>query len=146
MIFNNPTLEEYVDSEGKYWFRLATPLTFTVKIGTDRPETPDVNGRIMCIVPDGFLTDFASVPWFLAWIVPPYGRGWTKPAILHDFLYSETGNCSRFLADSLFREAMYSEGVPFWRRALMYYAVRICGRTSWRKRSGFVQHPKPPGT
>ncbi|RSM34604.1 DUF1353 domain-containing protein [Amycolatopsis balhimycina DSM 5908] len=36
-------------------------------------------------VPDGSRSDFASVPRFLVWLIPRYGR-YTKSAVLHDHL------------------------------------------------------------
>lgn len=76
-------------------------------------------------VPAGFTTDFASTPRLLHAVFPPRGP-WNRAAIVHDYLYRETG-CSRFLADAIFRDAMASLGVPAWRRVLMYYAVRLFG-------------------
>src|SRR5438128_934582 len=37
------------------------------------------------VVPTGFVTDFASVPRFLHWLVSPYGA-YTRAAVLHDWL------------------------------------------------------------
>lgn len=39
------------------------------------------------IVPAGFTTDLASVPKFLWWILPPFGRH-SRAAVLHDWLYT----------------------------------------------------------
>jgi len=90
--------------------------------GTDRRHII-WGGRVD--VPGGFDTDFASTPRFLHAIFPPRGR-WNKAAIVHDYLYRET-NCSRFLADAIFRDAMRDLGVPVWRRVAMYYGVRFFG-------------------
>jgi hypothetical protein len=120
MIFNNPPLIDLEDGR----FELTGPLRFTLEMG---------NGEIRVTVPAGFSTDFASVPRILWPIFPPQGK-WNKAAILHDFLYSTSGKCSRSLADSLFREAMYQLGVPWWRRNTMYWAVRIFGSPNWRIR------------
>lgn len=76
-------------------------------------------------VPKGYVTDLASVPRLLRWLVPPDGP-WREPAIIHDFLCGQDG-CSRFLADAYFREAMFHLGVPVWRRVSMFYAVRCYG-------------------
>ena len=35
------------------------------------------------LVPAGYVTDFATVPWFVQWLLPKQGK-WTRPAILHD--------------------------------------------------------------
>ena len=83
-----------------------------------------LNGAGLIIrVPALTYTDLASTPRLLWPIFPPAGR-WSPATILHDYLYSLPG-CSRFLADALFREAMHQLGVPWWRRVLMYYAVRL---------------------
>lgn len=96
------------------------------------------------IVPAGFETDFASIPFGLWNLFPPLGP-WARPAIIHDFLYATRGTgCwqgrywaswpegySRARADSIFREAMEVVGVPAWRRAVMYRAVRLGGAGGW---------------
>jgi len=119
-VFNHPDLS---DNEDGTW-TLTDPLRFVLSMG---------RGKIEVEVPAGFVTDFASVPRLLWFIFPPFGS-WSRPAVLHDFLYSVTGGCSRFLADALFREAMYQQCVPAWRRAIMYCSVRMFGRHAWRKR------------
>nr|MDT0663995.1 DUF1353 domain-containing protein [Micromonospora sp. DSM 115978] len=81
-------------------------------------------------VPAGFQTDFASVPRFLTWLIPTYGR-YTKAAILHDWLWSEAacGRVDRSDADGIFCRAMRELDVPFLRRWLMWAAVRLGGVT-----------------
>jgi hypothetical protein len=78
------------------------------------------------VVPDGFETDFASVPRAFMWLIPTYGR-YTKAAILHDFLCEEAkvGRFDRDDADGLFRRAMRELGVSFLRRWLMWGAVAL---------------------
>ena len=105
------------DDHGRPLYELAEDLDFCVGLN-------GVNGLVVR-VPEGFRTDLASVPRLLWPIFAVAGR-WSAAAILHDYLYSLPG-CSRFLADALFREAMHSLDVPLWRRAIMYYAVRLFG-------------------
>lgn len=95
-------------------------------------------------VPVGFETDFASIPWGLYNLFPPMGP-WSRPAIVHDFLYWTRGSCfldgrvyrtreaayTRAEADGIFREAMEVVGVPAWRREVMYRAVRLGGGKGW---------------
>jgi hypothetical protein len=45
--------------------------------------------------------------------------------VLHDDLYAK--RAERSFADRVFLEAMEAEGVPWWRRRLMYAAVRAFG-------------------
>lgn len=114
MPFNDPSFR---DTQGGGARVLLEPLVFTRKMG---------KGRIEIEVPAGFVSDLASVPRLLWCIFPPFGK-FNRAAILHDFLYSTAGECSRFLADAIFREAMAELSVPAWRRVLMFYAVRWFG-------------------
>lgn len=106
-------------SSGRMQYKLTRPLYFW--LGRISLEGLGVS----VLIDKGFLTDFASTPRLLWPIFPPAGR-WMRASILHDYLYSLPG-CSRFLADALFREAMHDLGVPWWRRVVMYYAVRLFG-------------------
>ena len=92
-------------------------------------------------VPPRFLTDFASVPRVVTWLIPRYGR-YTKAAIVHDYLCSvevPRGTISRADADGVFRRALRELDVAFLRRWLMWAAVRFDAaledpRTLWRPR------------
>lgn len=80
-------------------------------------------------VPKGLETDFASVPKGLWNILPPDGE-YTQAAVLHDFLYQtkgENGKRTRKECDEIFLEGMKVLGVPWWKRKLMFTAVRIFG-------------------
>jgi len=79
------------------------------------------------VVPVGFHTDLASVPRPLWAFIPPYGR-YIRAAIIHDYLYIK-GGLPRRGADRVFLSLMKTDGVPFWKRTLMYAAVRGFG---WR--------------
>jgi len=133
-------------STGRTVFELSED--FTVQIG--------LNGESWSItVPKGFLTDFASVPRrvpfvlpdFIAkrlprwvrwvgrigiplWsIFPPWGR-YNKAAVVHDWLYRGK-IVDRFLADAIFRYMMKELKTPFLKRVLMFYAVRIFGASAF---------------
>ena len=84
-------------------------------------------------VPAGFVTDFASTPRWLWWLVPPYGT-YAWPSVIHDWLYFTDTGGTRREADEAFREAMQDAGVPRWQRWLLYVGVRIggVGRGHWR--------------
>ncbi len=72
-------------------------------------------------VPEGFETDFASVPRLpLAYLLT--GDTAHAAAVVHDYLV-DTHPWRR--AAEVFREAMVAEGVPAWRRWFMYWAVRL---------------------
>jgi hypothetical protein len=87
-------------------------------------ESDVLDARIT--VPQGFRTDFASVPRlpFVYWL---YGGDFCdEAATIHDFLYSR-GAVTRAQADAVFREAMRAEGVAAWRAWPMWLGVRLFG-------------------
>jgi hypothetical protein len=81
------------------------------------------------IVPEGFETDFSSVPrgplvWWLAGGIGDYA------GVIHDFLYNHRLG-GRQMADDVFLEALRVEGVEGWRAWLMHTAVRWRGGAHW---------------
>lgn len=100
--------------------------SFTYYLGSE--ENP--SGKIT--VPKGFITDFASVPRAFWWLFPPDGQ-YTQAAVLHDYLYFKAFS-SRKWADEIFYEAMGVLEVPWWKRKLMYRAVRLFGWIPWRNK------------
>lgn len=80
---------------------------------------------VLIVIPKGFRTDFASVPRLFWRIIPPAGS-YNKATVVHDYLY-QSRQCSRCLADAIFREAMTELGVGFVRLWLMWFAVRCFG-------------------
>lgn len=95
------------------------------------------NIRIDIIIPENFITDFASTPTWAYPFFPPVGI-YNKAAIMHDYLYDK--NCSyqyitRRQADLFFLQAMQVLGTPKLQRILMYVAVRLAGSSRFRKKS-----------
>jgi hypothetical protein len=108
---------------------------------------------------DANKTDFASIPFFLTWLVPKDGTH-TPAAVLHDALiggqkgvHYETSAPETIPdrhADYLFREAMKVSGVAWLRRWIMWAAVslrtltvritkdKITGQESQQKRWGRI--------
>lgn len=91
-------------------FRLAQP--FRYDDGTRR-----IN------VPEDDVTDLASVPRFLTWLIPRYGRH-TLAALVHDHL-QDVEDVTSEEADLIFRDSMGDIGVPLSRRWLMWSAVGL---------------------
>ena len=81
-------------------------------------------------VPQGFTTDFASVPRAFWRIIPPWGE-YNRAAVVHDFLYQQH-RYNRKVADRIFLELMTRLGVSWWKRRAMYSAVRSFGWVAWR--------------
>lgn len=106
-------------------------------------------------IPAGFITDLASIPTAVQWLLPPDGKyehglivwllrlfgrdGWdwryAHAAIVHDYLYKHAIATKR-IADIVFYEAMGVSRVYTWLRLIMYLAVRVGGRGSYEKRDG----------
>ena len=83
------------------------------------------------IVPTGYETDWASVPRIpFAYLVA--GNISHRAPLCHDFLYTTSED--RKWADLVLMAALEEEGVPAWKRWLMYYAVRAFGRAEFQRR------------
>ena len=124
MFQSHPRLQFYNRTRwGRTWWQLMDDLSWSLSVGRENTF----------IVPAGFMTDGASTPRILWWLLEPFGR-YYRSAVLHDYLYSKQATCSRFLADAIFRDSMYEEGVIIIVRVPMYYAVRLLGWTAWKKR------------
>ena len=80
-------------------------------------------------VPKGFVTDFASVPRLIQWLVPRWGK-YGNAAIIHDWLYWQQGG-SRREADLVLLEAMAVIKVFPLLKYVIYCAVRIFGWYAW---------------
>ena len=85
-------------------------------------------------VPVEFISDGASMPQFAYSLI---GGRWTgkyvSPSIIHDWLYFAQ-LYTRRKTDKIFLIAMKDAHVSFWKRRLMWTAVRVGGWISWNKR------------
>jgi hypothetical protein len=80
-------------------------------------------------VPEGFVTDLASVPREFWAFLPPTAR-YTYPAIIHDYLYWFRP-CSRGWADAILKMAMQEMAVDIDKIIAIYAAVRLGGGLAW---------------
>lgn len=90
------------------------------------------------VVPRGFVTDLASIPRPLRWLLDVTGPS-REPAVLHDYLYCSQrdygGNpVTRRWADGLFRLALAAEGVSLLTRTVYWLGVRLGGWLQWGRR------------
>ena len=81
------------------------------------------------LVPAGFQTDLASVPRLpiVYWLT---GDTSSAAAVVHDWLY-QSHEVDRKTADRILEEASAVTGVPWWRRKLMFWGVRVGGSRYW---------------
>jgi hypothetical protein len=90
----------------------------------------DLLGKVV-VVPEGFVTDYASVPRIIgAYLL--YGDKGKRAGVVHDFLYS-TQLADRKTCDLVFREALIASGYSAWEYEPMYAAVRLGGGSHWAK-------------
>lgn len=104
---------------GKYW-RLIEG--FEYHVGCYPSEE-------IIIVPEGFVTDFASVPRIFWPIIDPVGKH-GKAAVIHDYCYA-TALYPRLRSDQIFLEGMEVLKVEEWKRETMFYAVVLFGWPAW---------------
>lgn len=83
------------------------------------------------LVPAGFVSDLASVPWFFRRLIGQRGR-FNRAALIHDWLYF-TGRFDRETADKIFLKIMKEDGVCGWKRTAMYAAVRAGAWGVWNE-------------
>ena len=116
-------LKVQLNAAGTSW-TLLEPLVYHV-------GSPDSEEIIR--VPEGFCTDFASVPaiarvFFSTW------RRTARAAVIHDYLYSMEGRrkygYTRSKADGILREVLKVMGHK--RRWLAWAALRLFGWLAWR--------------
>lgn len=119
--FTRPLILMY-DSENNTW---KTTREFSYHVGLE--ESDDI-----ITVPAGFETDLASIPPIAEMFIPKSGV-YNQAAVLHDFLYS-TMTRTRKESDKIFLEAMKVLGVPWFKRHLMYRAVRLNVFKKWEKK------------
>ncbi|MEE4208565.1 MAG: DUF1353 domain-containing protein [Parvularcula sp.] len=103
----------------------------------------DIGGELVPqIIPvsQRFVTDFASIPKPLSWLISPFGEH-AEAAILHDWLYAVGESVGdRKSADVAFYIAMKRSGVPKWRRNLMYAATRLGGNSAFGRREEWSEN------
>jgi len=91
-------------------------------------------------LPKGFVSDGASIPWYVQWFGDPYDGDTLPGALIHDSLYrskgaytcmGETFRLSRKGIDSIFLMLMEENRVYFIKRSLYFIMVRAFGIIPW---------------
>lgn len=85
-------------------------------------------------IPEGFVSDGASVPWIFSRLVPRM-YGTAGAALIHDAVYRQKGHygLTRKQADDAFRELMVLTGNSRIRATLAWFGVRAGGGFAWRR-------------
>ena len=115
--------------KGKYQLSEFTPYTYK----TLAELSYTTNKYITYTVPIGFVTDGASIPkLFWSLVGSPFTGLYRRAALIHDYLYA-IQTTKRSYADKVFLECMKVLKVGWWKRRIMYMAVRTCGWRPWNK-------------
>lgn len=105
----------------KVWV-LETPVTFTVT--RDGLDHALVIGRQA-------MTDLASAPWFLHWLLSPQSFPWINAAVIHDHGYAGLAK-TRAEADRWWREAVLADGGTRLQAWVTWAGLRVGGFLAWR--------------
>jgi len=119
-----------------------------------RHQAGEKYGGRLTTVKAGFLTDGASIPWWARPLIGPKTGEYFPAAGKHDWLFQYPADgCGegeeprdRKQVDREFLEAMQDLKVSWWKRTLMYSAVRVGGKGPWRsyRERDPIPPPSPP--
>lgn len=93
----------FSEFNGEPFARLTKDATYIIK-------RTDTGRGFYVTVPEGFVTDFGTIPKWAQWVINPRGKG-ERAYVLHDWLCF-TGMCSYYTADNILYSAMRYCGVP----------------------------------
>ena len=115
-----PTLEW----EDETHWKVAQGFVYTSPTGT------------VVTVPDGMITDLASIPRLFWNIYPPQGP-YLPAALVHDYLYAShragSDLFTRKQADQILLAGMEELGVSWLTQTVVYRAVRLGGWGAWER-------------
>lgn len=120
------SVERISPSEGEPGWKVTKP--FEVEVDS-----------LTIVVPQGFFTDFASVPRLPLAYYLAGGRG-IKASVIHDYLY-ETGLKPKDVADNVFLAGLLEEGEPHEVAYAMYAAVSLAGGSHYKKEAKPLEVP-----
>lgn len=103
-------------------------------------------------IPEGMVTDLASVPWVARFIVERVGPH-LEAAIVHDFLYMAWQDLAdrgirredREFADRLMYAGMKAAGVGVLKRSLIFVMIRMFGGVAYARRDALRYVRDDPG-
>jgi hypothetical protein len=96
-----------------------------------------ISGGDIIDIPQGYITDFASIPWWARTLLN--GDQAFIAALVHDYMYdtqykhNDDPYIDRKFADLEFLRYMEMYKLPKFKRSLMYFAVRVGAKSWWNK-------------
>ncbi len=118
-------------------FQVDEELLYTVTVAGKQLQIP---------VEAGFVTDGASIPLGLRWLIPQTQSTWA-PALFHDLAYGAQGwhRFTRAQCDALFGVGLTKQSIPARRIIAMYGAVAHLGHTGWHDNNPIDQYNRLHG-
>lgn len=111
-----------VEMVGEDKWRLTKPLVYL-----------SIVAKQTLVVPEGFITDFASVPR-IPIIFEVFGDRGQMAAALHDWLYTAPHPLpTRSAADDVLKEALIAQGMDEGEATLMFFGARLGGQSNYEK-------------
>jgi len=104
-------------ADGRTWI-VKQPMVYRIGVSKDS-----------VVIPQGFVTDMASIPPVLQSIIQQNGP-YQLPAIVHDYLYWRQ-ECTREQSDRILLLGMTEHEVSRAHRTAIYDAVRAAGQFAW---------------
>ena len=97
----------------------------------------DVSGADVETVPVGTVVDGASIPCFFWRLVGPPMGPYAESSVIHDWLWElaarDDDGYDLAFANLVFRDALRTQGISFWKRWTMWLAVTVNGHyLVWR--------------
>ena len=121
--------------ENNLLYLMAIPNTNTYQL--DRPYIYiDELTDTIIIAPRGFITNFASIPSCLKWVIDDNDYRIRSASVTHDFLYSKESTylgMTRKQADKALKYNMKKLGASWVTRNLVYCSVRAAGFMHYKK-------------
>jgi len=99
------------------------------KVATEGALLWDSKEEGKICVQSGFVTDLASIPWFVMWLLAKLGKH-QRGAVLHDWLTRHNIGSFKWAIEE-FNRAMKQDGVASWRRWMIIAGLKVGGRDSW---------------
>ena len=113
-------------------YPVLVPIHHTTNWELCRPLPFQVHGEDY-IVPAGFVTDLASIPWFFWRIIRPGDPRLARGAVPHDFVYRSEGHLGipRERIDQYFLYTIIEDGYSPKKSNLAYSMLRKFGGFNW---------------
>jgi hypothetical protein len=111
------------EDTGQWAWVISEPVVWEV-----RNSLGEVMSEI--VIPQYFVTDLGTVPWWARWLINPADPQCAKAWILHDYVLETYGPERQIECSGILYEALKALKIPKWKRKVQWLAV-IVGIDRW---------------